>query len=98
MPHATNRLGGVGMPQSLLLNQFGEHVFRAFGEVCYHVGSSLKRKRGWRGVDVRLILSDEEYAAMGLGDPINPHSNKKWVALALAWSTFGKVLTGLPID
>lgn len=89
---------GVGMPQSLLLQEFGQHVLRAFGHMSYHVGSSLTGKEGWRDVDVRLLLPDEEYAAMGLGDPARPQENKKWVSVVLAWSAFGKVLTGLPID
>jgi hypothetical protein len=89
---------GVGMPQGILLEQFGEHVRAAFGHVCYHVGSSLTEKRGWRDVDVRLILPDAEYAAMGLGDPRHQQRNKKWVSIILAWSAFGRDLTGLPID
>jgi hypothetical protein len=89
---------GVGMPYSLLLQEFGEHVFRAFGHVCYHVGSSLREKTGWRDVDVRLILPDAEYERMGLGDPRFQHENKRWVSLVLAWSSFGKTITGLPID
>lgn len=89
---------GVGMPQCILLQDFGEHVRRSFGHVAYHVGSSLTQKNGWRDVDVRLILPDEEYAAMGLGKPNHGHENPRWVSLALVWSTFGRTLTGLPID
>jgi len=90
---------GVGMPYSLLLQEFGEHVRRAFGgHMAYHVGSSLREKSGWRDVDVRLILPDEDYAQMGLGDPERGPENKRWVSLVLAWSCFGKHLTGLPID
>ena len=47
---------GVGMPHTLLLQEFGEHVLRAFGHCCYHVGSSLTQKDGWRDVDVRLPI------------------------------------------
>ena len=47
---------------------------------------------------MRLILPDDEYAAMGLGDPAYPHQNGKWVALCLAFSLLGKHMTGLPID
>lgn len=65
---------------------------------AYHVGSSLTRKLGWRDVDVRLILDDDEYAAMQLGDPTRSMLNEKWVALCLAFSALGKQLTGLPID
>lgn len=89
---------GVGMPAAILLEEFGSHLYAAFGEPAYHVGSSLKKKRGWRDVDVRLILDDAEYEAMGLGDPEHTFENPKWVALCLAFSALGKQLTGLPID
>jgi len=89
---------GVGMPFILYLQDFGEHIRRAFGHVPYHVGSSLEKKDGWRDVDVRLMLPDEEYAAAGYGEPGREHSNAKWVSTCLAWSAFGKALTGLPID
>lgn len=89
----------VGMPFGLYLQQFGEHVRHAFGgNVAYWVGSSLTDKSGWRDVDVRLILSDEDYAARGFGDPAQQHHNRCWVSTVLAWSAFGKALTGLPID
>ncbi len=89
---------GVGMPTALLLQEFGERVYQAFGHMSYHVGSSLTEKIGWRDVDVRLILPDEEYERMELGDPDRPHINRRWCSLVRAWSTFGQVLTGLPID
>lgn len=89
---------GVGMPFGLYLQQFGNHIYQAFGHMSYHVGSSLTQKDGWRDVDVRLIVPDDEYAAMGFGDPVRTHNNKKWVSTVLAWSAFGKTLTGLPID
>jgi len=88
---------GVGMPAALLLHEFGSQVCSAFGHVPYHVGSSLLGKQ-WRDVDVRLILSDEEYEALGLGRPCCPHRNGKWVSLCLAYSSLGRQLTGLPID
>jgi hypothetical protein len=88
---------GVGMPTTLLLDEFGYLVWCAFGNYPYHVGSSVFNKT-WRDVDVRLILSDEEYERMELGDPKNPHVNRKWVAMTLAFSALGKTMTGLPID
>ena len=88
---------GVGMPQELLLRQFGDYVRAAFGEMPYHVGSSLRQKDGWRDVDVRVMLDDDEYRRR-FGDPKNPPRNAAWVATVLAWSTFGRSLTGLPID
>ena len=42
------------------------------------------------------MLPDEEYAVYG--DPKRPHSSKRWTSMVLAWSAFGKHLTGLPID
>lgn len=88
---------GVGMPADIYLNEFGSQVWSAFGTCPYHVGSSLEGKT-WRDVDVRLILDDETYKSMGLGDPKNPRMNGKWTALCLAFSALGKQMTGLPID
>ena len=88
---------GVGMPATLYLDEFGYLVWAAFGNHPYHVGTSVLEKV-WRDVDVRLILSDEEYESMELGDPKRPHENKKWVAMTLAFSALGKAMTGLPID
>lgn len=92
------KIGGVGMPKSLVLQEFGELIWNAFGEIPYHVGSSLTQKTKWRDVDVRLILSDEEYEKQGYGDPNYPHANKKWRAMTLVFSIFGQQMTGLPID
>jgi hypothetical protein len=88
----------VGMPQDILLNEFGSHVWFAFGHVAYHVGSSLNDKTGWRDVDVRVLIPDDEWDAMGLGHPDQVHDNGKWTALVLAFSALGKAMTGLPID
>ena len=89
---------GVGMPATLLLEEFGSQVWHAFGKPPYLVGSALTTKSDWRDVDVRLILDDEMYAALSLGAPGRPRQNGKWVALCLAFSALGKQMTGLPID
>jgi hypothetical protein len=88
---------GAGMPATLLLEEFGYVVWVVFGDYPYHVGSSVFNKT-WRDVDVRLILEDEEYERMGLGDPKYPHQNEKWCTLVLAFSALGKAMTGLPVD
>jgi hypothetical protein len=89
----------VGQPQGMLLNEFGERLRDAFGEVAYHVGSSLGDKTsGWRDVDVRLMLDDDVWQKMELGKPDNPHGNRKWRALCIVFSDYGRHLTGLPID
>lgn len=89
---------GVGMPQQIQLRQFGTFLYDAFGAMPYHVGSSLREKHGWRDVDVRILLPDDEWDRMELGDPGHPQSNPRWVAITLAWSAFGRAVTGLPID
>jgi hypothetical protein len=95
----------IGQPQGMLLNEFGMRLWDAFGEVAYHVGSSLSAMydkksvaRAWRDVDVRLMLDDTEWERMGLGDPENPHMNRKWRAFCIVFSDYGRHLTGLPID
>lgn len=88
---------GVGMPAEIKLHQFGSEVWAAFGEMPFQVGSSLLSKQ-WRDVDVRLILNDEEWDRLELGDPRSVFGNGKWVALCLAFSALGKEMTGLPID
>lgn len=88
----------VGMPAAMLLDEFGSQVWSAFGGPPYLVGSALTQKSGWRDVDVRVILADEDYDALGLGDPKHPQHNMKWVSLCLAYSALGKQMTGLPID
>jgi hypothetical protein len=70
----------------------------AFGQCPYHVGSSLTQKTGWRDVDVRLLLDDDEYERQGFGDPERCMTNAKWVAMCLAFSALGREITGLPID
>lgn len=89
---------GVGMPQEIQLRQFGTFLYDAFGEMPYHVGSSLREKHSWRDVDVRILLPDDEWDRLELGDPARPQENARWVAITLAWSAFGRVLTSLPVD
>src|SRR5436190_14742239 len=90
---------GVGMPAALLLEEFGSQVWAAFGHPPCLVGSVLQTT-DWRDVDVRVILPDEEYEEMGLGEPAENQQrfNGKWVSLCLAYSALGKQMTGLPID
>jgi hypothetical protein len=89
---------GVGMPQALYLDEFGSQLWSAFGSPAYLVGSALAQKAGWRDVDVRMLLDDDVWDAMGLGDPKSTHQSAKWVAFTLAFSALGRQMTGLPID
>ena len=88
---------GVGMPYALLLDEFGSQVWSAFGQPPYLVGSALHGKT-WRDVDVRLIMSDDDYERWELGDPKHPHQNARWISLVLAYWALGTALTGLPVD
>lgn len=87
----------VGMPAALMLEEFGSQVWAVWGSPPYLVGSATRGK-DWRDVDVRLILSDEDYAAWDFGDPARGPHNGKWASLVMAYSALGRAMTGLPID
>lgn len=90
----------VGQPQQMLLNQFGELLSEAFGtSSIYHVGSSMgDNKKDWRDVDIRVMLTDEQWEKLGLLEPDKCHGDPKWRALCIVFSHYGKHVTGLPID
>lgn len=86
----------TGMPAGIWLTKFGAIVADFFGHDCYHVGSSLTTK-DWRDVDVRLLLPDDEFAAL-FGKGAAAETHPKLAAVTLAFSALGKQMTGLPID
>lgn len=88
---------GTGMPATTLLEAFGQWLREAFGASAYHVGSSIHGKQ-WRDVDVRLMLPDDEFAALFPGYQFAHQRDAKWALLCAALSELGKRLTGLPID
>ena len=88
---------GVGMPATLYLDEFGSQLEFAFDSVAYLVGSALKTTK-YRDVDVRVILTDDEWEKWGFKKPGSEHHDGKWVALCLAFSALGQRMTGLPID
>ncbi len=88
---------GVGMPAWLKLNQFGRVLEEAFDATAYLVGSAAKGK-GWRDVDVRVILNDDEFERI-CGPLTRPRAlNLRWNALCLSFAALGRDMTGLPID
>lgn len=100
MPKSKERLKGfgVGMPAFLKLNQFGRVCSEAFGTTAYLVGSATQTKTEWRDVDVRVILTDDEFERQ-IGAHTNPKCmNLRWNALCLAFAELGQRMTGLPID
>jgi hypothetical protein len=77
---------------SHLLNAWGREVGQAFPTAIgvLHVGSSFGRDVGWRDVDVRIVLTDEDYDRLyRVVDPAR---------LNVALSLWGERATGLPID
>lgn len=84
-------------PTLVEVNRFGCYVHDAFGHRAYLVGSALVRS-DYRDVDVRLILPDDEFAAL-FGEITKPRwKNDKWNAHCIAWTHFGQSLTGQSID
>jgi hypothetical protein len=87
---------GVGSPQVLYLDLFGDILNDAFGATAYLVGSAARGKV-WRDVDVRVILDDNEYHRLyGQVSPVR--KGPRWTAMAMAFSALGREMTGLPID
>jgi hypothetical protein len=88
---------GTGMPGTTKLEGFGQYIRDAFGHVAYQVGSSLFGKE-WRDVDVRLILPDDEFAAMFPGYARAKQRDPKWSLICEALSELGRIYTGMPVD
>lgn len=89
--------GYVGMPAALHLDEFARHLRAMFNTEVYLVGSALVKK-DWHDLDVRVILPDQAFYAMGFGAPENRFHNKKWISLCLAYSALGKQIVGHTID
>ena len=90
------RANYVPAPHFFRLNHACTLVNKAFGGFgCYLVGSALVR-RDYRDVDVRLILSDDEYAR--LFRDTHGFLNPFWSLLCTSISLWLSQETGLPID
>lgn len=85
-----------GFPAQILLTQWGFQLRRVFGTMPYVVGSCAKGK-GWRDVDVVVMLEDDEFDRWfgPLGDRTGAPI---WEAICLSFSLWGREVTGLPID
>lgn len=67
-------------------------IRRAFGQPAYLVGSAgFGEERGYRDVDVRLMLDDEEFAAAC-------PTRERWELLSLAIGVYLSERTGLEVD
>ena len=91
----------IGAPECYKLEMACQHVAEAFGGYgCYVVGSALERP-DWRDVDVRLILSDDEFRTVFPTAHIHTGSwefDSRWLLLNVAISGWLSAQTGLPID
>lgn len=88
----------VGAPAIFALELACQDLNRAFGGYgCYLVGSALERA-DWRDVDVRMILDDEEFAALFPKAGTHWEFDTRWLVMTVAISERLSKLTGLPID
>lgn len=90
----------IGAPACFALEQACQHINAAFGGYgCYVVGSSLDRA-DWRDVDVRMILSDDEFNKLFPDSGHDHHweSDPRWLLLTVSISAWLSKQTGLPID
>ena len=95
----TRKARYVGAPAIFALAQACQDLSRAFGGFgVYLVGSALQRP-DWRDVDVRLILSDDGFAALFPGvEGENWECDARWMWMTISISERLSRMTGLPID
>jgi hypothetical protein len=99
-PPPMKRSNWLPAPAAFNLSMACVTVNKAFGDSfgCYLVGSSL-RKRDYRDVDVRLIISDEGFAKLfGEGFERHPLLSPLWALMCSSISLFLQTHTGLPVD
>lgn len=90
----------VGAPACFALELACQDLRRAFPEGgCYLVGSALERP-DWRDVDVRLIMSDDEFDGLfpGCRERGLWEFDARWLVMTTAISGWLTARTGLPID
>lgn len=90
----------VGAPAVFALEMALRIVNEAFGECgygCYLVGSALSRP-GWRDVDIRFIMKDDEFEKLFPDAGDNWEFDSRWLLMTIAISERLSKLTGLPID
>ena len=88
----------VGAPAIFALEQACQQLNQAFdGYGCYLVGSAIERQ-DWRDVDVRLIMGDEEFAALFPNAGRHWEHDPRWLVLTVSIAGWLSKLTGLPVD
>jgi hypothetical protein len=103
-----NRANYIGAPEFFDLNQACRVIVDAYGARLYLVGSSLV-KRDYRDVDLRLILPDEDFAAMFPGLSVRtlsgvwlvctrPDHDARWSLMCSSISLYLSKHSGLKVD
>ena len=94
----TRKTNYVGAPAYFVLDQACSQIWQAFdGFGCYIVGSSLERP-DWRDVDIRFIMSDEEFATLFPHAGQHWEQDERWLLLTISISQWISKTTGLPVD
>lgn len=93
-----DKVSYIGAPAVFALEIACQTVCNAFGGYgCFVVGSSMERP-DWRDVDVRLIMSDEDFAALFPDAGSHWEHDQRWLLLTVSVSGYLSKVTGLPID
>lgn len=93
-----DRANYVPAPHYFNLNMACIPVADALGYGCYLVGSSLE-KRDYRDVDIRAIISDEEWARLFPGlEAGHGQWHPLWSMMCAAFSLYLSQHSGLPVD
>ena len=91
----------VGVPAIFELTLACNHLIRGFGgHTIYHVGSSRERP-DWRGVDLVMIMPDEDFDAQFPNAPLHSAAwehDPKWLVLTCALSKWLTEKSGVPVD
>lgn len=88
----------IGAPKCFALDLACAELRRAFGSMCYVVGSSMERP-DWRDVDVRMILEDEKFAELfPNATPGYWEHDPRWLVMTIALSEWLSKQSGLPVD
>ena len=101
-PKPAKKVSYIGAPAVFALEVAVRVVHDAFESYgIYQVGSSLERAN-WRDVDLRMIMSDEdfrkEFPGAGPVEHCRWEFDAKWLLLTVAISKYLSDATGLPID
>lgn len=94
-----NKVNYVGAPNIFKLELACQHIVDALDSYgCYLVGSCLERP-DWRDIDIRFILSDEEFAVLFPNvEGRTWEHDSRWLLFCVSISMWLREQTGLPVD